>query len=142
MALTLQPHKSLKDDMARLATQNTLKFPRITRPYLVVLRLSLGDHKKRGKHPGGAGGTYESLGRIRPKQTLLADPSGPRIRDGTELGSARSAFRCSRLRIKPFGLGHSGCNYSFNRRVPTRPSDTIGTRTVFHSAWGVVENHT
>jgi len=62
---------------------------------------------------GGVGGLGGALGRIRPNQTLCADPSSPHINDSRELSSARSAFRCSRLGIMRFGPVRSGCNYSF-----------------------------
>lgn len=68
----------------------------------------------RRKHPRGG---KESVGRIRPNQTLCADPSSPHIKDSRELNSVHSAFHCSRLGIMRFGPGHSGSNYSFSTVV-------------------------
>lgn len=95
-------------------TTKTPRIPLYEAVIFVVLQLSLRDHRAEGV---GVGGWEECLGRIRPNQTLCADPSSPHIKDSRELSSARSAFHCSRLGIMRFGPRRSGCNYSFSTVV-------------------------
>lgn len=69
------------------------------------------------------------LGRTRPSQTFCADPSSPHIKDG----SVCPAFHCSKLGIMHFGLGCSGCNYSFPTVVFPPDLETLqGHKRVVH----------
>lgn len=115
-------------------TTKTPRIPLNKAVIFVVLQPSLGDPKgERKKNPRGGGNGEEELGRIRPNQTLCADPSSPHIKDSRELSSARSAFHCSRLGIMRFGPGRSGCNYSFSTVVFPPDLETLrGQKTVVH----------
>lgn len=63
------------------------------------------------------------LGRIRPNQTLCADPSSPHIKDSRERSSASSAFHCSRLLLGIMCFFWPwDCNYISSSVIfPTRP---------------------
>lgn len=81
-----------------------------------------GVEKKGGGGVGGEG-FGGGLGRIRPNQTLCADPSSPHIKDSRERSSASSAFHCSRLLLGIMCFFWPwDCNYISSTVVsPTRP---------------------
>lgn len=83
------------------------KIPRWKVVIFVVLQLQLNKKRARegGGNPRGGKKGGGGLGRIRPNQTLCADPSSPHIKDSRELSSASSAFHCSRLGIMCFWPG-------------------------------------